>query len=169
MGGESVTNSQVYPTHICVQERCIMDPDPNRRWDSSSPLIQECKCRWKCVPLMMGLHRQGLPLSAVKGTLARTLPARSLSPPQISPSNPAAGPSARPRSTALSSFWDWSLQLESAETLFGMANAPCLPPTEQEQAHKQLCSANALQHPDLPSVNHSLDFSLWALSKTTDI
>lgn len=60
--------------------------------------------------------------------------------------------------------------LGSAETLFGMANTPCLPTTEQEQEHKKLsCSANALQHPDLPSVNHSLDITLWVLSKTADI
>lgn len=46
-----------------------------------------------------------------------------------------------------------------------------LPPlTEQEQAHQRLShSTNALQHPDLLSVNHSLDFSQRALSKTTDI
>lgn len=51
---------------------------------------------------------------------------------------------------------------------YGQCSLP--PPMEQDQAHKQLsCSANALQHPDLPSVNHSLDFSLWVLSKTADI
>jgi len=103
-----------------------MDSNPNRPRDASSPLIQECKCRWKCVSIMIGLHGQAPPLSAVKRTLATTLPARSLSPPQIPPSNPAAGPSASPRSAALSSLWDWPLQLVSAETLFGTAKAPCL-------------------------------------------
>lgn len=45
--------------------------DPNRLWDSSNPLIEECKCRWKCAPLTMGLHKQVPPVSAVKGALAR--------------------------------------------------------------------------------------------------
>lgn len=67
------------PNSVCVQEKCLVDPDPKRPLHSSSPLIQVCKCRWKCVSLMMCRHRQAPPLPAVKGTPARTLPARSLS------------------------------------------------------------------------------------------
>lgn len=52
----------------------------------------------------------------------------------------------------------------------GQRSLPPLTEQEQERAHQRLShSTNALQHPDLPSVNHSLDFSQRALSKTTDI
>lgn len=98
--------------------------------------------------LMMGLHRQAPPLSAVKGTPAMTFPERSLSSPQTPPGNPAAGLSARPRCTALRSFWDRSLQPGSAGTLFGMANAPCLRPRSRSRHtssyHAQQMPCNTL-------------------------
>lgn len=109
---------------------------------------------------MMGLHRQNPPLSPVKGTAARTLPVRSLSPSQIPPGNPAAGASARPRSTALSSFWGRSLQLGSAKTLFGMANAPCLPPwsrirhTSSYRAQQMPCNTLTCLQLTTPWISH---------------
>lgn len=75
------THSFTLYTHntTCEQANLILDPDPNRQdlmdpnrlWNPSNPLIQESKCRWKCAFLTMGLHKQGPPVSAAKGALAR--------------------------------------------------------------------------------------------------
>lgn len=106
-----------------------MDPDPNRLWDSSNPLFQECKCRWKCASLTMALHKQAPPVSAAR---------RDLSTPQMSPASPGAS-------------------LGSAEPSLAWPHSLVSPGTGTQQLSR---SANALQHPDLPSLIHSLGFSL---------
>lgn len=135
MGDPRLTGSCVLYTHNITGEQgnLKMNPGPNRLWDSSNPLIQECKCRWKCASLTTALHKQAPPVSAAK----RDQP-RSLSSPQISPTSPGASP------CSWAPLWP--------------GHTPCVSPGTGTQQLSP--SANALQHPDLPSLNHSLGFSL---------
>lgn len=121
-GGALLAPSCTLYTHntICVQEKYMTDPDPNRCRASPSPLIQV----ETCVPYDRPLQGRLLPL--VMGTLARALPEGSLSQLEIPHGKSAAGPSVGSRVTTLRSFWDHSLQLGCAGPL-GTASTPCLP------------------------------------------
>lgn len=129
-----------------------MDPNPNKTRVSPSTVIQQCKLMWEQVSFPSWGHRQGLCLQDPFPKL-RHLMATLQQVPQDPESQPWAP-------------WDqspsWALK-SSDHT--GQGSLP-----SSMEAHQCLsCLTNVLQHPDLPSVNHPLDFSLWMLPKTFEI
>lgn len=128
--------------------------------DSSSRVIQECKCRWKCVPY------DGPPQASFSSVCSHEDTDEDLA--YRVPFPTSATLQQVPLQDQGAQTWGPSgISLQRPSLTW-----PTLPasPNKQEQAHKQLsCSTNALQHPDMPSVSHSLGFSLWVLSKPTDV